>query len=118
MVRTNEVTACFTDSELRDRIIRLVEQLCPIRTLWDLSEYSGTTLSGSQMEQVCHEVASRQQSPEGRLAIVAPSDVLFGVCRALEVYSLGNFPYLHVGVFRTQPAAQEWLASAERLGRR
>jgi len=72
--------------------------------LWDMS--SGVNLTESDVKQVASHAKSTFLLP-GKSAIVAPSDLTFGISRMGDVYREDGV--LMQGVFRTKNEALVWL---------
>jgi hypothetical protein len=90
---------------------------CPPRldVLLDLSESTSVPASG-QIMVVSNAIAELRSSVRFDVcAVVAATDVLFGMARVFE--ALANDHFLRVRVFRTFPEAEEWL-DANREGHR
>ena len=77
--------------------------------LLDLTEMRSVPES-DQLRSVAREVEHLQQRLEwGSCAIVASSDVLYGMSRILRVYAEAHF--VNSNVFRELEEAERWLAS-------
>lgn len=84
---------------------------CPARldVLLDLSECTSETDS-EQLRTVSHAIASvRDRVRFGACAIVAPTDLLFGIGRMFEAVAEERFRVTHV--FRSVAQADAWLGS-------
>ena len=87
-----------------------------LNVLLDLSEMTNAP-ERDQLRGVAGEVGDlRKHIQWGALAIVAPSDLLFGMSRVFGIFAEGYFA--HTGVFRAHAEAERWLdtrISASRL---
>jgi hypothetical protein len=101
----------LTDDDLRThlkvlraspRFHRLMRELMDLRAVTDVS-VSSAMLSASAT-WVLH-------APEARRALVAPTDLLFGLWRMYQTH-LGEVGELHVGVFREVEPALQWIGLA------
>ncbi|MDJ0826507.1 MAG: hypothetical protein QNJ16_13470 [Rhodobacter sp.] len=84
-------------------------------TIWDLDAYDFSSATKSLFE---HFIERRQSIPEralARLALVASSDLGFGMCRMYQLMSEahGNVPEGQINVFRDTKEATAWLAKPE-----
>jgi hypothetical protein len=108
-------TRCFgevTLEEVLDHFRTLQsDPECPSRldVLLDLSECLSAA-SGGQLRTVNQAIASvRERVQFDACAIVAPTDLLFGMGRMFEVLAEERFRATHV--FRSVVDAEEWLSS-------
>ncbi len=84
---------------------------CPERldVLLDLSASESAASSG-QLRTVAHAIAAiRDRVTFDACAIVAPTDLLFGIARMFEVFAQEHFRATHV--FRSARDAEAWLGS-------
>ena len=77
----------------------------PLR-LWDLS--CGVDLTATELEQMAKYAKTKFLTPS-KAALVAPSDLAFGLSRIHEVYRQDDF--VVENVFRTEQEARDWLKS-------
>lgn len=82
------------------------------QVLWDMSEADVATITPAVTQQLIRKTAklsaNRQRS---RTAVIAPSDLKFGLGRMAESYAeLEALPY-NYRVFRSREKALEWLVS-------
>ena len=81
----------------------------PLDVLLDLSTVTSAP-DAAQIQRVAAEIRRLLGKISwGSCAIVAPSDLVFGVSRILEVRAEESFPRRQV--FRELAAAEDWLAS-------
>jgi hypothetical protein len=86
---------------------------CPSRldVLLDFSEWTSEA-NGAQLRTVSHAIAGvRDRIEFDACAIVAPTDLLFGVGRMFEVFAEEWFRAIHV--FRSAGDAEAWLNSQQ-----
>ena len=87
-----------------------------LNVMLDLSEQTNAP-ERDQLRGVAAEVADlRKHIVWGALAIVAPTDLLFGMSRVFGIFAESYFA--HTGVFRTRADAERWMdtrISASRL---
>jgi hypothetical protein len=109
-------TFCSGDTTLTE-VLRHLRELeadptLPERldVLLDLGEQTSIPES-AQLREVARAIEQAGKNGRwGSCAIVAPSDVLFGMSRMFEVFAEGVFASSRV--FREREAARRWLASA------
>jgi len=88
----------------------------PLDVLLDLSAVSSPP-DGDQIQRVAGEIRRLLAKVNwGSCAIVAPSDLVFGVSRILEVRAEESF--VSIQVFRELAEAEAWLTSQRALRRR
>jgi hypothetical protein len=88
----------------------------PLDVLLDLSAVTSPP-DGGQIQRVAGEIRRLLGKVSwGSCAIVAPSDLVFGVSRILEVRAEESF--VSIQVFRELAAADAWLASERSRSRR
>jgi hypothetical protein len=88
----------------------------PLDVLLDVSAVSSPP-DGDQIQKVAGEIRRLLGKVSwGSCAIVAPSDLVFGVSRILEVRAEESF--VSIQVFRELAAADAWLTSERALRRR
>ena len=77
--------------------------------LWD---FRGCTmdLSGEELREIAEVGAERDEEP-GRVALLADSDLIYGLGRMYEV--IRSSPSAEYRVFRTEPEALAWLTEAQ-----
>ena len=93
----------FSVSDVREAVNELAIKNPGLR-LWDLS--NGINLSRGELQDIA-EYGKSRLTPAAKLAIVAPSDVAFGLSRGHQVYREQAI-LLH-RVFRTEREAIDWL---------
>ncbi|MGD0584608.1 MAG: hypothetical protein ABSA86_02380 [Oryzomonas sp.] len=78
--------------------------------LWDLTNGSVDKLTTGDIKHISQLVLQHAQTRiGGKTAIVAPSDVDYGMSRMLNTYAeIGNIPF-ETQVFRTQSEAAKWI---------
>lgn len=95
-------------SDLKNAIDEL-SLVQPKLRLWDLT--AGLNLSTSELRSIA-EYGKASFTNYSKIAIVAPSNLTFGLSRIHEVYrEVDNF---QEGVFRTEEEALEWLRKEAR----
>ena len=92
--------------DLCDAIDDVTENYPSELRLWDLS--SGLNLTNSQIEQLAKYGKSKFRIPS-KVAIVAPTDLAYGLLRMYDVYRQDELA--EVMVFRTEQEARVWLNS-------
>ncbi|MFN7992801.1 MAG: STAS/SEC14 domain-containing protein [Bryobacteraceae bacterium] len=109
-------TRCIGQVTLNEVLSHLRElaqdPACPDRlhVLLDLSECTSIPESG-QLQDITGQIGKVSSRVRfGRCAIVAPTDVLFGMSRMFGVFAEGWFQ--EVGVFRTREEVGLWPESA------
>lgn len=98
-----------------DAILGAIEELSPdghyprTSRLWD---FRGCTveLSASELRRLADFGAARDREP-GRVAILADSDLVYGLGRMYEVFR--NSPTAEYRAFRDEATALAWLGAAE-----
>ena len=101
----------LTKSELletMDRYVREPYSSMPLG-LFDLSDVTFMDVSGDSVRAVARRVAQQVDSrlEEGKLAIVAPRDLLFGMARMYAILRADS--PVEVQVFRGRDEAETWL---------
>jgi hypothetical protein len=117
VVTTRELFA-YLDTQARDPAVPL-----PLRDLHDLSGVDRFEVGADDLRQI---VDGLEQDPQrirdGRLAIIAPRDHIYGMYRMFELLSENAPPFEQlrqqghapeVRVFREQGEARDWLISDE-----
>lgn len=80
----------------------------PVKILLDLSGVTEFSLTHSQIRELAHRSDNqRVLAAGGRLAIVAPSSLSYGLARMYQICNLGLGE--RINVVRKRTAAQEWL---------
>jgi len=95
-----------------ERIRELFPKVDQLRSLLvNFSQTSNFELSYLQLVRLAeYKWVFAALNKEFRLAIVAPTDIIFGSARVWESYM--NDPDLDIGLFRNLLMAQEWLKRA------
>ena len=76
--------------------------------LWDLSRASAENISANELEEIAQlRLDNDKQMTSGKTAVVAPSDINFGLSRMFLSKTVEARRYLRV--FRTLDEAEEWL---------
>jgi hypothetical protein len=80
--------------------------------LWDLRGLDAARYGVPQMRPLLAAVRSRRErgEPAPRVALLAPSDLIYGVARMYASYAESDFPA--VAVFRSEAEALAWLRPA------
>lgn len=101
----------LTDAEFKETANRyLLEPFAALPLgLFDLSDVTVMDVSAESVRDVARRVALHvdPRLEEGKLAIVAPRDLLFGMARMYEM--LRNDSPVEVRVFREREEAESWL---------
>ena len=106
----------LTDSEFKETVNRyLLEPFAAFPLgLFDLTDVTVMDVSAESVRNVARRVSLHVDSrlEEGKLAIVAPRDLLFGMARMYEM--LRDDSPVEVRVFRERDEAESWLAGRGR----
>jgi hypothetical protein len=100
-----------TDSEFADTMNRYLQE--PFATLplglFDLTDIASLDVAAESIRDAARRVAQHVDSrlEQGKLAIVAPRDLLFGMARMYEM--LRDESPVEVRVFRERNEAESWL---------
>jgi hypothetical protein len=79
--------------------------------LWDVSQAVLNDMSAEDIRQIAHVPRqSLELRKDGKTAIVAPSDLAFGLSRMYQISSQPEPLSFEVQVFRDSEAAHKWLA--------
>jgi hypothetical protein len=79
--------------------------------LWDVSQAILNDLSAEDVRQIAHVPRqSLELRKDGKTAIVAPSDLAFGLSRMYQISSQPESLPFEVKIFRDSEAAHNWLA--------
>ena len=104
-------TGTLTDAELLDVARRVAADPARPGTtaeLWDLSDSSKLEVTSKGIRDLVALDKEHSEALEGgRIAIVAPSDVAFGIARIYQTLSQDG--PLEVEVFRERDDAERWL---------
>ncbi len=102
----------LSGEEVRDAIRSFYEHGPVIRNVfWDLSLAVLVDLSAEDVRQIAHVPRqSLELRQDGKTAIVAPSDLAFGLSRMYQTISQPEVLPFEVQVFRDSIAAHRWLA--------
>jgi hypothetical protein len=112
----NNLTTFIVDgpiylAEIQAAIKRFYENTNPPPSkhiLWDLRNASVDKLRSDEAVQLANYAANFDKRKEiGKTAIVASSDVVFGVSRIFEAHVIN--PSIKLNVFRDVDEAREWL---------
>jgi hypothetical protein len=111
MVFAGEVT----NSEFLEAMNRYIVEPCAVLPLglFDLSDVTILGVAAESVRDAARQVAQHvdPRLGEGKLAIVAPTDVLFGMARMYEI--LRDDSPIEVRVFRERDEAESWLGLTE-----
>ena len=117
--RENDLaTLTVTENISFDEIMALVEMFYDQPTknaLWDLTAVSEINLTSEEIEQIA-SYQQRQKSAiriEGKTAIVASKDLIYGLGRMFQSLSEMNRVPFAVMIFRTMEEAEAWLANKD-----
>jgi hypothetical protein len=99
--------------ELMDRYFREPSSAFPLG-LFDLSDVTGVDVAAESVRDAARRAGEYVDSrlDGGKLAIVAPRDLLFGMARMYEILR-GDSP-VEVRVFREREEAESWLGITNR----
>ena len=80
--------------------------------VWDLTQGSVRQLTAADMKRIAETVRERAHPRAGgKTAIVAPTDLEFGMCRMLNAFSeIRNIPF-ETHTFRTPAEAAKWFGA-------
>lgn len=101
-----------TDRDIHEAVLQLVAD--PAHTpgcheLWDLTDYSSLEVSSRGVEEmVSMDLHYESNFQGGVIAVLAPSDLAFGMARIYQ--SLSDNSPVKVGVFRSMGEARDWLS--------
>jgi hypothetical protein len=101
-----------TDADLREHLVALLadERFYPMMPeLVDLTDVTDVSVTSAMVEASARWLL---HSPLARRAIVAPTDVLFGLSRMYQLYR-DDLSGDTLKVFRTRERALEWLNAGE-----
>ncbi len=82
--------------------------------IWDLSEADTKQITSADAQRIAEFASANTHiKPKGRTAIIAPTDLTFGMSRVFEIYSeLASVP-VQVKICRTQSEALGWMDEQE-----
>ncbi|MDH3207864.1 MAG: hypothetical protein OEO79_14765 [Gemmatimonadota bacterium] len=107
----HEVVGELSADDFREAGVALYElDPVPPFSLWDLTHASVAEYDIDKIRRLQHEVAGIAKGREGgRTAVVAPTDLTFGIVRQyLALIESAQLPFEH-NVFRTKAEAVSWL---------
>ncbi|MDD2271384.1 MAG: hypothetical protein PHP95_11815 [Desulfuromonadaceae bacterium] len=115
--KTKEILYCsFCDSfsleELESTLYAIThstEYAPDVKSSWNMEKLDHSAINEKVMKQL---ISIRQKYPQRRnakVAIVAPSDLVFGLSRMYETFSEVNSMPQNIYVFRNQADADKWL---------
>ena len=115
-VATHRVTGEIDMEQIRqawDKLLAHPDFDPAIDVLWDLSACSRATLNSRDIERIRDETAAvlERRQPGYKVALVAPKDLYFGLCRMFEAYA-DDLP-IKVHVFRKLDDAWRWLTGED-----
>ena len=85
-----------------------IEGLPTKMVIWDLSRASAEKISVNELEDIAElRLDNDNQMVSGKTAVVAPTDINFGLSRMILSKTVGSRRNLNV--FRTLDEAKEWL---------
>jgi hypothetical protein len=107
---THKCSGNLTEKELLDTIKSFYNGSPTLNTLWNFSDASISSISTETVKKIFPMVlnlGSRRQS--GKSAIVAPSDLEYGMARMFQTMAeINDFPFVK-RVFRSMEEAKQWL---------
>lgn len=86
------------------------QHTCPA-VLWDFSSVQDVQITRAQVQLlagVLREQSSRRRS-RGKTAVLAPSDLLFGLARQAHAFAMLIAPLPPIEIFRDLTSAETWL---------
>ncbi len=102
-----------TDVDLTEHLACIVNDpaiAAPIHELVDLTEAERLDFSAARLQQLAAATVSHGERFRGmRTAVVAPTDVGFGIARMYELLADSLGSPITVAVFRTVEQAEAWL---------
>ena len=99
--------------ELSRRIIERASHATTPRFLIDLQSVEQFELRTDGLRRIVALLRSAPSLHNGAVAVVAPSDLVFGMSRVWQ--ALSELAGLRLAAFRTVPAANHWLAAPSRM---
>lgn len=82
-----------------------------VKTLWNFEALDLNVINESFMNQVIEMRKRFPQRSKANVAIIAPSDLGFGLSRMFEVFSKMEGLTQNICIFRTQADGEKWLLS-------
>jgi hypothetical protein len=100
----------LTAGDARDAIQKFYEGHVTLNVLWDMSQSDVSKLSAADVHSIVH---APRKCPEmrkgGKTAIVAPTDIAFGLTRMYEFMTETLNYSFKTQAFRTSQEAYRWL---------
>jgi hypothetical protein len=97
--------------EIMDSITHAEEFPADVPTLWDLREVDARNADSDMIEQVIGVRTRYSERGKTKLALLASSELAFGLSRMYEALSF-DLPQT-IGVFRDRGEAEQWLQESD-----
>ena len=94
--------------EIEEAFRSALENKPPRKFIWDFRNVDTTNMVMSAKEMEGFGRLSREYGMKRRTAIIASSDVVYGLSRMVEAY-VGIKGEVDIGIFRTMEEALQWL---------
>lgn len=108
----NECVGKVCRREIEESIRVYYESEPTMNIVWDFSGADLSAIGASEIEDLAQKTKVMAHSrEEGKTAIIAPTDISFGLSRMYQVFADMAEQIASIGVFRSAPEAEEWIRS-------